>query len=91
MNIILITIGVLSIIVYLLSTIMIYIFLEKRDEKIENFIFIRLFLFRYVNNYKRITKNETGKVGYLFYSWLISINAALLCFVLLIIFGKLFS
>jgi len=90
MNIILITIGVLSIIVYLLSTIMIYNFLEKRDEKIESFIFIRLFIFRYVNNYKRITKNETGKVGYLFYSWLISINAALLCFILLIIFGKIF-
>lgn len=90
MNIILIIIGVLSIIVYLLSTIMIYIFLEKRGKKIENFIFIRLFIFRYVNNYKRITKNETGKVGYLFYSWLISINTALLCFILLIIFGKIF-
>ena len=69
---------------------MIYIFLGKRNDKIENFIFIKLFIFRYVNNYKRITKNETGKVGYLFYSWLISINVALVCFVLLIFFGKIF-
>ena len=90
MNIVLITIGVLSIIIYIISTIMIYTFLEKRNEKIENFIFIRLFLFRYVNNYKRITKNETGKVGSLYCSWLISINVALVCFILLIIFGKIF-
>lgn len=90
MNAILITIGVLSIIIYIISTIMIYIFLEKRNDKIENFIFINLFIFRYVSNYKRITKNETGKVGNLFYSWLISINAALLCFILLLIFGKIF-
>ena len=90
MNIVLITIGVLSIIIYIISTIMIYTFLEKRNEKIENFIFIRLFIFLYVNKYKIITKNETGKVGYLFYSWLISINVALVCFILLIVFGKIF-
>jgi len=90
MNAILITIGVLSIIIHIISTIMIYIFMEKRNDKIENFIFIRLFIFRYVNNYKKITKNETGKVGRLYYSWLISINAALVCFILLIVFGKIF-
>ena len=90
MNAILITIGVLSIIIHIISTIMIYIFMEKRNDKIENFIFIRLFIFRYVNNYRKITKNETGKVGNLFYSWLISINVALVCFILLIVFGKIF-
>ncbi len=90
MNIVLITIGVFSIIIYIISTIMIYIFLKKRNEKIENFIFINFFIFRYVSNYKRITKDETGKVGNLFYSWLISIDLALVCFILLIVFGKIF-
>ena len=90
MNAILITIGVLSIIIHIISTIMIYNFMEKRNDKIENFIFIRLFIFRYVNNYRKITKNETGKVGNLFYSWLISINVALVCFIILIIFGNIF-
>lgn len=79
----------LAIILYIWATMMIYNFLNKRNEKMPSFIFIRLFIFRYVDRYKTITKNETGKVGYLYYLWIISINLALACFVLYIIFEKL--
>ena len=82
---ILITLGLLSIIVYIWSTIMIYSYLKDKNEKMQNFVFINLFIFRYVKNYKLITKNENGKIGYLYYLWSISINLALLCFVLLIV------
>ncbi len=85
MNTILIALGGLSIIVYLWSTIMIYSFLKDKNEKIQSFIFINFFIFRYVKNYKKITKNENGKIGYLYYLWSFSINIALLCVVLLII------
>ena len=83
MNAMLITLGGLSIIVYLWSTIMIYNFLKDKNEKMQSFIFINLFIFKYVKNYKKITKNEDGKIGYLYYLWLYSINLALICFVLL--------
>jgi len=85
MNAALISIGVLSVIVYLWSTIMIYSFLKNKDEKLQSFILINLFIFKYINDYKTITKNENGKTGYLYYLWLISINTALLCFILLMI------
>jgi len=90
MNTILIATGIISIIVFLWSTIKIYSFLKARDEKLQSFIFINLFVFKYVNNYKTITKTETGKVGHLYYTWLVSINLALLCFVLLMIFANSF-
>jgi hypothetical protein len=90
MSALLITLGVFSIIVYIWSTIMIYSFLKDRNEKMQNFIFINLFVFRYVKSYKTITKNETGKIGYLYYLWLFTINLALLCFVLLMVFGNIF-
>jgi hypothetical protein len=83
MNAILITLGILSITVYMWSTISIYTFLENRDEKMQSFIFINFFIFRYIKNYKKITENESGKVCYLYYLWLFTINLALLCFVLL--------
>ena len=41
------------------------------------FPFIRLFLFRNLERYKEITRRETGKVGPLFYSYIIPINMAL--------------
>ena len=85
MNAALISIGVLSVIVYLWSTIMIYSFLKNKDEKLQSFILINLYIFKYINDYKTITKNENGKTGYLYYLWLISINTALLCFILLMI------
>jgi hypothetical protein len=86
MNAMLITLGFLSILVYLWSTIMIYSFLKDRNKKMQSFIFINLFIFRYLKSYKRITNNETGKIGYLYYLWLFTINLALLCFILLMIF-----
>ena len=41
------------------------------------FPFIRLFLFRNLERYKEITRRETGKVGPLFYSYVIPISTAL--------------
>ena len=86
MNIMIITLAGLSIVVFIWSTIMIYSFLKAKNEKLQNFIFINFFIFRYLKRYKTITKNETGKIGYLYYLWLFTINLALLCFVLLMIF-----
>ena len=50
--------------------------LLKRKQKI-NFVFIKLMLPVYAHRYKKITLEETGKVGPLFYHWVIAINTAL--------------
>lgn len=66
----------IALIWYVVSSIMIYSELNKRNVRV-NFIFIRFMIIPYANKYKEITKKETGKVGSLFYHWVISINIAL--------------
>lgn len=83
MSTILIVVGSISVIIFVITSVMIYDFVAKRSQKIESFLFIRLYLFKYVSDYKNITKQETGSVGSLFYVWIISINLALVCFVIL--------
>ena len=77
-------IGVLAIIIFIISTMMIYSYLKRRGEKV-SFLWLRLFIFSYVNKYVKITKKETGKIGYIFYIWVISINIALLCAILVLV------
>ena len=50
--------------------------LMKRKHKI-NFILIKMMFPVYAHRYKKITLEETGKVGFLYYHWVIAINAAL--------------
>jgi len=78
-----ISIGILSVIVYVVSTVMIYVHLKDRGEKV-SFLWLRLFMISYANRYKKLTKNETGKVGYLFYLWIISVNVALFSAILVL-------
>ena len=49
---------------------------SKRGIKI-SFLWLRLFIFKYMHQYKQMTKEETGKVGPLFYPCIVSINMAL--------------
>jgi len=58
------------------TSIMIASFLSKRGVRI-NYLFIRLFIFRYVRQYRKITIEETGKPGPLFYLFITSWNVAL--------------
>jgi hypothetical protein len=61
---------------YIVSGIMIFHELQKRGQKVY-FIFLNFMLPVYASRYKKITLEETGKVGSLFYHWLIAINTAL--------------
>lgn len=49
--------------------------LQRRKVKI-NFFLLRLFILKYVNQYKKMTLEETGKVGRLYYWFVGSINLA---------------
>ena len=61
---------------YIVSGIMIYSELQKRGQKVY-FVFLNFMLPVYASRYKKITLEETGKVGSLFYHWLIAIKTAL--------------
>ena len=58
------------------ASVMIASSLSKRGVKI-NYLFIRLFIFRYVGQYRKMTMEETGKPGPLFYWFISSWNLAL--------------
>jgi len=58
------------------TSIMITSFLSKRGIKI-NFLLFRLFIFKWVGQYRKITIEETGKPGLLFYWFITSWNVAL--------------
>lgn len=48
----------------------------KRGVKV-NYVFIKALIPFYAHRYKKMTRQETGRAGPLFYHWIISINAAL--------------
>jgi len=81
---ILIAIGLLAVMWYITTTILIYDALRKRNIKV-SFLFLRILIPKYASQYKEITLKETGKVGPLFYHWIISINIALISVILILL------
>ncbi len=61
---------------YVVFSMMIIHQLSKRGVKI-NFFWLRLLIIKYIHQYKKMTLEETGKVGPLFYPCIISVNMAL--------------
>ena len=55
---------------------MIYFDLRGRGESV-NFFLLRVIAPFYAYRYRRITREETGRTGPLFYHWVVSINGAL--------------
>ena len=62
-------------------------FLSKRGVKI-NYLFIRLFIFGYVSQYRRVTMEESGQPGPLFYMFVTSWVLALAFAVVVAILGS---
>ena len=58
-------------------SVLIISFLSKRGIKI-NYLLIRIYIYKYVNQYRKITIEETGKVGPLFYPFITSFILALI-------------
>lgn len=62
---------------FVVFSIMIVHQLSKRGIKI-NFFLLRLYIIKYIHQYRKTTIEETGKIGPLYYPCLISVNMALL-------------
>jgi hypothetical protein len=54
--------------------------LSRKGVKI-NIIFLRLLFPKYVHQYKKMVSLETGKESPLYYVWLVSINLALVLYI----------
>ena len=74
---ILLGMAVVFVICFVVFSILIVAALDRRNIK-TNFLWIRLLIFKYVSQYRKITLKESGKVGSLFYFWIFSINLALI-------------
>lgn len=60
----------------IVSIIAIASYLSSHGVKI-NFLLFRLLALKYIHQYHEITKRETGKTGSWFYSYIVSMNLAL--------------
>jgi len=69
--------AIVSVLCGVLFSIMITSFISKRGTKI-NYFLIRIFIYKYVNQYRKITIEENGKVGPLFYPFIVSFILALI-------------
>jgi hypothetical protein len=50
--------------------------LEKRGIPV-SFVWLRLMILKYLHQYSKITREETGRVGPLFYHYVVPLNVAL--------------
>lgn len=71
--------GLLFAVIYVYLTIRMLSELKKRGVHI-NFFLLRLYIIKYVSQYKRITTEEQGHPGDLYRPWLLSIIAVAVCF-----------
>ncbi len=58
------------------SAVLIAVALERRGVDV-NLLFLKVLIFKYLVQYRDITLKETGRIGPLFYSYIISMNLAL--------------
>jgi len=68
--------AILSAVCGVVSAIVIASFLSRRGIKI-NYLFINVLILKYIHQYRKVAQQETGKPGPWFYSYIISMNLAL--------------
>jgi len=73
---ILLALAILFVGLFVIFSMMIVHELSKRGIKI-SFLLLRLYIIKYIHEYRKITKKETGKVGPLYYPCIVSVNLAL--------------
>jgi len=74
-------VAVLAVFWGVVDTILIAVALDKRGVRVNPFLW-RIYVFRYLRQYRTITLNETGKVGPLYHSYVTSMTVALVCAVI---------
>jgi hypothetical protein len=83
LTIFLLVIVIVSFMLYLLSTILIYRFLKRRNDKLPGYFIMWLGFRTYLKKYKRITRGIHRRTGGLYYLYLFSL---LMFFITLLFF-----
>ncbi|MFH1718730.1 MAG: hypothetical protein ABIF19_15350 [Planctomycetota bacterium] len=68
--------AILSALWGVVSSIVIASFLSKHGVKI-NYVFFKVLMIKYVHQYRKVTMQESGRPGPWFYSFVVSMNLAL--------------
>jgi hypothetical protein len=76
MSVLFFILAILSALWGVASSLVIASFLSQRGIKI-NWLFFRILVLKYINQYHQITKQENGKPGPWFYSYIVSMLLAL--------------
>jgi hypothetical protein len=59
-------------------------YVQIRGIKV-NYLLLRLMIFKYLSQYREISRNETGRVGPLFYHYVVPLLVALLLAIVIIV------
>jgi len=68
--------AILSVAWGIVSAMIVTVYLSRRGVKI-NYLLIRILIIKYIHQYHQITRQETGKPGPWFYSYVVSMLLAL--------------
>ena len=60
--------------------------LRRRGRPV-SFLWLRLLILKYLGEYARITREETGRVGPLFYHYVVPLNVALVLAIVMALVG----
>jgi len=74
--------GVVCVVWAVVAAILIAADLHRRGIAV-SFVWLRLMILKYLHEYARITREETGKVGPLFYHYVVPLNLALIIVIIL--------
>jgi hypothetical protein len=68
------------------AAVMIAVDLKKRGVPV-NYVWLRVMILKYLHQYSKITQEETGRVGPLFYHYVVPLNIALALVIITAIMG----
>lgn len=70
------------------ASVRICIYLKRKQVPV-SFLWLRVLIIKYIHQYRQITRSETGRVGPLYYHFVISVNLALAAGIAAILTAKL--
>lgn len=82
----LIAIGAICVVWAVVAAVLIAADLQKRGMKV-SLVWLRLMILKYLHEYSKVTREETGRVGPLFYHYVVPLNVALVVVVVLAVFS----
>ena len=74
--------GVVCVVWAVVAAILIAADLHRRGIAV-SVVWLRLMILKYLHEYARVTREETGKVGALFYHYVVPLNLALIIVIIL--------